>query len=64
MIRHEQAFRSECLVELTMHSFLDREDKKEILEDEAEGILSISGQLSLNYGGAGYSGKDVTDQPI
>lgn len=31
-----------------MHLLLDREDKK-ILEDEAEGILWISGQLSLNY---------------
>lgn len=58
------SFRFECLVELTNHSFLDREDKKEILEDEAEGVLSISGKLSLNYGGAGSSGKDVTDQPI
>lgn len=52
-LRVSNSFRSECLVELTKHSFLDREDKKEILEDEAKGVLSIRGQLSLNYGWGG-----------
>lgn len=57
------SFRSEGLVELSTHFFLDRGHKKEIVEDEAEAILRISDQLSLNYSG-GSGGTDVTDQPI
>lgn len=50
-------------MELSTHFFLDRGHKKEIVEDEAEAILRISDQLSLNYSG-GSGGTDVTDQPI
>jgi len=44
-----------------MHLFLDREDKK-ILDDEAEGILWISGQLSLNYSGGHVAQMSQTNQ--